>query len=301
MNVRGTMAVALLALAAPAVAQTQDPVLSWATLAAAKWGVHPNITYQTASNYDCKLDVIIPGERSQVRPTIIYFHGGGWISGTKEQTLFYLLPYLAKGMNVVNVEYRLASVSLAPAAVEDARCALRWVQRHAKDYGFDVNRLVVSGGSAGGHLSLMTGMLAEDAGFDNACAEREKVTVKVAAIVNDRGPVDLVELLEGAHQGWFALRWFGALENRIELARRLSPINYVRAGLPPIFTIHGDADEYVPYPSTARFHEALTKAGVPNELFTIRGGKHGGFTDEQNLSKQKATFAFLKRYGILFD
>ena len=62
-------------------------------------------------------------------------------------------------MNVVNVEYRLASVSLAPAAVEDCRCALHWVYDHAPEYGFDISKLVVEGHSAGGHLSLMTGML----------------------------------------------------------------------------------------------------------------------------------------------
>ena len=296
---RGFIVAVLLAASVPVAAQTPDPVSRWATLAAAKWAVYHDITYQVANNYECKLDVITPGQRTQVRPTIIYFHGGGWMSGTKGQTTFYLLPYLAKGMNVVNVEYRMAAVSLAPAAVEDARCALRWVHRNAKEYGFDLNRLVLSGGSAGGHLSLMAGMLTGDMGFDNACAEREEGSPKVAAIVNSRGPVDVTELLEGPHQGWFALRWFGSLPNRTELARRLSPMSYVRPGLPPIFTIHGDADEYVPYPSTVRFHEALTKAGVANELFTIRGGKHGGFADEEDLKMQDAAFAFLKRHGIL--
>ena len=69
------------------------------------------------------------------------------------------VPFLEKGWAVVNVEYRLAGISLAPAAVEDCRCALRWVIEHAKEYKFDPHRTVLMGHSAGGHLSLITGML----------------------------------------------------------------------------------------------------------------------------------------------
>jgi acetyl esterase/lipase len=72
-------------------------------------------------------------------------------------------------MNTVDVDYRLASQSLAPAAIEDARCALHWVYDHAGEYGFDRSKIVVSGDSAGGHLALMTGMLTPSDGFDNGC------------------------------------------------------------------------------------------------------------------------------------
>jgi dipeptidyl aminopeptidase/acylaminoacyl peptidase len=73
------------------------------------------------------------------------------------------------------------------------------------------------------------------------------------------------------------------MENRREIARRVSPIHYVRAGLPPIITIHGDADPTVPYSHAVRLHEALQKAGVTNQLVTIPGGRHGGFNREQTL------------------
>lgn len=283
----------------PAHPQQEDPVARWATLAASEYRVVSNIVYKKANGYDCKLDVIAARDASTARPTFIYFHGGGWMSGDKEGATLVGLPYLVNGMNFVNVEYRLASVSLAPAAVEDCRCAVRWVYLHAKEYGFDLTRLVVSGGSAGGHLSLMTGMLRPEDGFDNECAGPENVNLKVAAIVNDRGPTELTDLLEGAHRGWFAERWFGSLPNRLGLAKRLSPLNYVRSGLPPILTIQGDADEYVPYQQAVRLHEALTRARVTNQLFTIPGGKHGGFTPEQRLKIQETIFAFLRQQGII--
>src|ERR1044071_4458007 len=91
-------------------------------------------------------------------PTVVFFQGGGWTGGAKEGGTFGFLPYLDMGWAVVNVEYRTTAVALAPAAVEDARCALRWVYRNAKQYNFDTNRIVVSGQSAGGHLALMTGL-----------------------------------------------------------------------------------------------------------------------------------------------
>jgi dipeptidyl aminopeptidase/acylaminoacyl peptidase len=78
-----------------------------------------------------------------------------------------------------------------------------------------------------------------------------------------------------------AAQWMGSLPNRDEVARRVSPLTYVRAGLPPILTIHGDMDQLVPYQEAVRLHEALSKVSVPNQLLTIPGGKHGGYTAEE--------------------
>jgi acetyl esterase/lipase len=280
-----------------AFAQVKDPVATWATLVGWDYQVDANIVYKKANGFDCKLDVISALDKTKPKATLIYIHGGGWIGCTKEQFALLVLPYLAKGMNVVNVEYRLGAVSLAPAAVEDSRCALRWVYANAKKYGFDVNRLVVSGHSAGGHLSLMTGMLTTADGFDNECFEDSEV--KVAAIVNFFGITDVPDVLEGPNRQGYAVRWFGSLPNRMELAKKLSPLNYVRKGTPPIITIHGDNDHVVPYPEAVRLQEALNRAGVPNQLVTIPGKGHGDFTHEQWLTAQEAIFAFLARQGII--
>ncbi len=289
-----------MAACAVAPAQQSDAVARWAALTALNSAVYPNIVYKVANNYECKLDVILPADHAKLLPVFVYYHGGGWISGDKEEVVLYNLPFLAQGMAVVNVEYRLAKVSLAPAAVEDARSALHWVFTHAKKYGFDLDRVVVSGGSAGGHLCLMAGMLMPEAGFDNDAAEREPVNLKVAAIVNSRGPTDLAAMLDQPSPPWFLLNWFGSQSNPRELAKRLSPITYVRPGLPPVFTMHGDADEYVSYTQQAvRLHEALTRAGVPNQLHTMHGGHHNGFTPEQIIAMHQAAIDFLKQYGIL--
>jgi len=281
-------------------AQDNNPVSEWATAAAANFRFASDVVYLKANGYECKLDIIAAGDPGVARPTFIYIHGGGWSFGSKDDVKLVGLPYLAKGMNFVNVGYRLASISLAPAAVEDCRCALRWVYLHAKDFGVDLTRLVVSGGSAGGHLALMTGMLRPSDGFDNLCAGSEDLDLKVAAVVSDRGPIDIPEILErhGPSGGWYAERWFGSLPNRLALAQRLSPINYVRPGLPPILMVHGDSDEWVPYKQAVRLHEELTRAGVINELLTVPGGTHT-FTPEQKLRIQETIFRFLRQQKIL--
>jgi acetyl esterase/lipase len=239
----------------------------------------------------------LPREVSGPNPTLLYIHGGGWTGGSKEGSVFTFLPYLEKGWSVVNVEYRLARVSLAPAAVEDCLCALRWVIHNAKTYSFDTNNLVVTGNSAGGHLSLTTGMIPASAGLDRECPGPEQL--KVSAIVNWYGITDVEDLLDGPNMKTYAVTWLSSMENRREIARRVSPIHYVRADLPPIITIHGDADPTVPYSHAVRLHEALQKAGVPNQLVTIPGGHHGGFSREQTLRAYKEIEKFLAAHNLM--
>jgi acetyl esterase/lipase len=270
---------------------------SWAATLASEYRITPNITYLTANNWEAKLDVYQPAKAAAPMPTLILFHGGGWVGGDRIGTFLNAVPYLEMGWAVVNVSYRLARVSLAPAAVEDCRCALRWVISKAKDYNFDINKLVVTGHSAGGHLSLMSGMLPGSAGLDRQCPGNEEL--KVAAIINWYGITDVGDLLEGPNQQTYAVTWLSSLTNRDEIARRASPLTYVRAGLPPILTIHGDADTVVPYSHATRLHEALTKAGVANQLLTIPGGKHGGFSPDETLKIFTTIQSFLIKHNLL--
>jgi dipeptidyl aminopeptidase/acylaminoacyl peptidase len=117
--------------------------------------------------------------------------------------------------------------------------------------------------------------------------------------VNFYGITDVADLLSGPNQKTYAVEWLSSLRDRLQLARELSPLTYVRAGLPPIITAQGDADPTVPYQQNVRLHKALTEAGVPNKLVTVPGGKHGGWTEEENLRVQEEIFAFLKAQGVL--
>ena len=256
-----------------------------------------NITYLTATNFEAKLDVYARSDVSTPQPTLIWIHGGGWTGGNKEGAMFSLLPYMEMGWNVVNVEYRLARISPAPAAVEDCLCALRWIIRNAKQYNFDTTKLVVSGSSAGGHLALTTAMIPASAGLDRQCPGNEEL--KVAAVVDWFGITDVADLLEGANMKTYAVQWLGSAPNRVDIAKRVSPLTYVRPGLPPIISIQGDMDPTVPYAHSVRLQEALKKVAVDGELVTIPGGRHGGFTRAENQRAHGAIKAFLAKHGLI--
>ena len=291
----------IILLVAPVIAlyAQQQALESWSYNAVNDYRIIPNVTYAIGNGYESKLDVYARNNVSHPCPTLLFIHGGGWIAGTKEGTAMNLLPYFEMGFCVVNVEYRLARISLAPAAVEDCRLALRWVFKNAKQYGFDTTRIVVSGGSAGGHLALMTGMLEASDGFDLPTDwDYATVQPKVAAIVNWYGITDVNDLLSGPNKQLYAVYWIGDQPNKEALARRVSPLSYVRHDLPPIFSVQGDKDQLVPYSQTVKFHEALTKAGVQNEFMTIPGGKHGGFTKEEMTKIYSAIKLFLKKNKI---
>ncbi|OLB62933.1 MAG: hypothetical protein AUI11_03560 [Acidobacteria bacterium 13_2_20CM_2_66_4] len=275
--------VVLLALIASAAAQTPPNVQSTVALFQNVRTV-ANVVYLRANGWEGKLDVY--AQRTQTStPVVIYIHGGGWVRGTKDGSVLSALPYLAMGYSVVNVEYRLADVSLAPAAIEDCRCALRWVVGHAKDYNFDVGRIVIAGASAGGHLALTTGMIPTSAGFDRICQEQGEP--RIAAIVDFFGITDVADLLDGPNkkpfpETWpYTVQWLGNQANRDAVAKAASPLTYVRAGVPPTIAIHGDADPLVPYAHSTRLNDALQKAGVAHELVTVPGGGHGNFSLDQ--------------------
>ena len=290
------LSIALAAAFLPAFGQL-SPSADWAVHAANQYQVFPNVTYLTASNYEAKLDVYKRRDTTGPQPTVIYMHGGFWAAGTKEGSMMSLLPWFEMGWNVVNVEYRLARVAPAPAAVEDCLCALKFVVAQAKTYNVDTSRLVVSGESAGGHLALSLGMIPESAGLDRECASATALP-KVAAVINWYGITDVGDVVDGPHRANAAMQWMGSLPNREEVARRVSPLTYVRAGLPPILTIHGDNDTTVPYPQAVRLHEALAKVNVPNQLLTIPGGRHGQFTPEERLKIFATIREFLAKHGL---
>jgi acetyl esterase/lipase len=116
-----------------ASAFAQSSAAEWAVHAQNQYVVQPNVTYLAATGYDSKLDIYRRRDAQAPQPTVVFFHGGGWIRGTKEAALMSIMPWFEMGWNVVNVEYRMARVAQAPAAVEDAICALRYVFNNAKD------------------------------------------------------------------------------------------------------------------------------------------------------------------------
>ncbi|MGD9562865.1 MAG: alpha/beta fold hydrolase [Pyrinomonadaceae bacterium] len=297
--IRLTAFLTLLFAAANLFGQTTSPSL---LQIGDRYWMQPDVVYGSANNTPLKLDIWYPRDNPNPTTTVVYIHGGGWIFGSKEGAVYQLLPYLERGWRVVNVEYRMAGNSLAPAAVEDTRCALRWIYRNAAQYKFDTSKIILTGHSAGGHLSLITGMLPDGTALDNRCygdAKYGDVPMKVAAIVNWYGISDVNDLIEGPNVKNYAKMWMGSMPNAADVAKRVSPLTYVRAGLPPIITIHGDKDDVVPYTQATRLHDALNKAGDVNKLITVKSGGHGMFSQADYASAYDEIWKFLRDNKVM--
>lgn len=270
--------------------------------------VYNNVTYATANSVDLKLDFYASTVSSRPKATLIFMHGGGWMSDySKESYALMFLPFLQLGWNVANVDYRPSSVSLAPAAVEDCLCALRWLALHAQQFNIDLKQIVLMGNSAGGHLALTTGMIPlSSSGLGGPCPSEglemaATPSVKPAAIINWYGVTDVEDLNEGPNQKPYAVLWIGNQTDRESVARLVSPLTYVRSDVPPIITVHGDRDSIVPYSHATRLHEALNDAGVRNKLITIPNGGHGDFSSEALQGAFNQVFDFLRGLGVTLE
>lgn len=255
-----------------------------------------NLVYTKRDGWEGKLDFYAPSTNKPT-PLVINIHGGGWNKGVKEsQTGFS--TFFKAGFAVANIEYRLSGQSTAPAAVEDARCALLYLIKNAKALNINVDKIVVMGGSSGGHLALMTGLLGADHRFDKSCADVPNL--KVAAIVDKYGITDVWDWAYGPNKtSKSAVQWLGSYSKDPAFAASVSPISYVTKTSPPVFIVHGDADPTVPYQHSVTLQQKLAAAGVVHEFITVPGGLHGKFEKEKNSEINRAIINFLKRVGVI--
>jgi acetyl esterase/lipase len=252
-----------------------------------------DVAYGTLSKSQ-RLDVYVPRDRPSPPPLVVFAHGGGWMDLAKEDAELSVASYLSAGWAVANVEYRRGREAPAPAAAIDVRCAVRWMSARAAEYGVDVSRIVLAGESAGAHLMLLTAFADSTAGLDTGCAGAMPA---VAAVVNWAGVSDVTDLLSGANARGWAVGWIGPAAGAAERARRLSPIEWVRTGVPPVITVHGDRDETVPFSQAQRLHAALDSAGVPNLLVALPGANHGPWPPSVAAPARSAILKFLADRG----
>ncbi|MDB5203417.1 MAG: alpha/beta hydrolase [Ferruginibacter sp.] len=256
-----------------------------------------DVVYTKVEDWEGRMDLYLPPSTNAPTPVIINIHGGGWNKGVKEsQTGFN--TFFKLGFAVANIEYRLSQQAPAPAAVQDTRCALIYLIKHAKELNIDVNRIVIMGGSAGGHLALMGGLLANDHRFDNNCPVTENI--KIAAIIDKYGISDVWDWGYGPRiTSKSAKQWLGDKAADQAFAATVSPMTYVTKNSPPTFIVHGDADPTVPYQQSVDLHKKFMSVGVKTEFMTVEGGVHGKFPADKNSEVNKAIVNFLKELKIV--
>jgi acetyl esterase/lipase len=221
------------------------------------------------------------------RPILVWIHGGGWIAGDKAAEVPQLIPYLERGWNVVNVNYRQGP-GTAPKAVDDVMCAYQRVIEIVEASGIPTDQVVVSGASAGGHLALLVGMLNSDGNHPCRTASPPKAVVNWFGITDIEAVQEF--LSETRPEGNYAAAWIGNAAKVNEISSQYSPLFLVTENTPPIITVHGDVDTVVPYEQASALHESLSTA---NRLITIEDGNHSGFSDAQYRDAFQAIFQFI--------
>ena len=219
-------------------------------------------------------------------PVIVWIHGGGWIKGTKGGTG---MPYLlGDGYAIVSIAYRLLQDAMFPAQIVDANAALAWVWNHADDYGFDRDRIVVAGSSAGGRSASLAGASAND----DVAAFQTDPDVKIAAVIDFFGGTDSAYDLNSNPERK-ALIESQNTPAQIEDMKTMADVRtFVDAGDPPMLIIHGDQDRTVPIAESQELVAAMEAAGAP-VTFEVFPGRGHGLANYQDAAVQAVVRSFL--------
>jgi len=222
------------------------------------------IPYKTVGDVELNLHVFDPkGEAPEAgRPAIIFYFGGGWSGGSPSQFYHHCRELADLGILAMSAEYRVKSRNNTTPfeCVADGKSAVRYVRIHAEELGVDPEKVLVGGGSAGGHVAACTGTIQ---GLDEPGEDLQVSSVPVAMClfnpVIDTGP-------DG--YGYSKL---------LERYEEISPVEHVRADVPPTILFHGTTDTTVPFANAEMFEERMEAAGARCELVAYEGQKHGFF------------------------
>ena len=233
------------------------------------------------------LDVIQPEKPNGYG--IVYMVSGGWVSGYSPNTPLYYAPFLERGYTVFSVRHGCQPKFTIPEITQDVLRAVRFIRHNAKKWKIDPDRLGVSGGSAGGHLSLTIGVQGGPGQADSRDPiDRESSAIQAIACLYP--PTDFLNYGKPGEDavGVGTLEKykpaFGSEadtpEGRQRLGKAVSPIYHVTSQLPPTLIIHGDRDLLVPIQQAESFVARAKAAGAVAKLVVKPGAAHG-WTDRQ--------------------
>jgi acetyl esterase/lipase len=252
------------------------------------------------------LDVFTPkGEKNGAG--IIFCVSGGWFSAKQAINPIFVNEFVNRGYVVFAVVHGSQPKYTIPEVLEDMHRAVRFIRTNAGRYGVDPERLGVTGGSAGGHLSLMLGTTGKD-GNPSAPDPVDRAPSRVRAVAcffpptdflnyGEKGKVALGRGTLEAFKAPFDFQEFDPITRsynlvqdegkRRQIGRQVSPVYHVSKDSAPALIIHGDADKLVPIQQAELFVEKMKEAGVPAELVVKKGAGHGW----PNLDKDLKTLA----------
>jgi acetyl esterase/lipase len=234
-----------------------------------------NVRYGTANGSDLLLDVYRPKIMpTGLLPAVVWIHGGAWQYGDKEKPLAGILAYY--GYFVVSIDYRLAPMNKFPAALEDTKCAVRWLRANAKQMRVDPDRIGVWGASAGGHLAAMVGLTPGRKEFEGNGGHPDQSS-RVQAVCAFFPPTQWEPSVDqDPRQREICVNFLGGTYAQMPgVYRAASPVTYSSKDAPPFLLVHGDTDSEVPISQSEKLDAALRQAGADVTFLRVKNAGYG--------------------------
>ena len=268
-----------------------------------------DVVYKKVGDREIKLNLYRPvdqdGKVVAGTPLLIWLDSGCWYSDKPGNGgLWRMMDALKKDFAIASVSHRPITEAPFPAPIEDVRAAVRFLRKHAADYGYDPNRIAVSGASSGGHLSLMLGVSDEKSIFD--VGDNLDVSGQPQAVIEFFGPADFEVVFERfAAQALDCIYLANASPREaadpnspdhaalMENAKKFSPITYVDEHFAPTLILQGADDPIVPLSQSALMYEALKIAGVRTQMIVADGGVHDPSSLGSRIFLSREIFEFL--------
>ncbi len=249
--------------------------------------VEEDIVFSRPAGHELRLDLFVPEEEGPgLRPAIVFILGSAWRGGDKSAFWRQAAHMASLGFVAICIEHRGSADAVYPAAVDDAKTAVRWLRAHADDYRIDPERVGAAGGSSGGHLASYLGVTPERHTM-TPTTEYAEFSAKVSAVAAFQSLMDFhprqegppaEDLTTGRDSRAPAELFMGvSYEENPELWKEASPITHVSASSAAFLLLHGTDDRTVSYAQSTEFQEALQEVGIHAELFTAEGADHDFF------------------------
>jgi acetyl esterase/lipase len=263
-----------------------------------------NIVYGTVAGKNLSLNAFLPTHSTAPVPAMVEIHGGWWFGGeaaTKVEGVGGWQVFMRHGLAIFSIQYRLGEAGGFPQNIRDCRNAIRFIRQNAKHFNIDPNRIVVTGGSAGGHLSLMVAMVPDNFADGGPTPGLEGVSARVSGSFSyipptdfvrfwNQGPDDVVTNQAGkisfrgpddkipydSHPRLRVL-FHGITPDNDEhkaFYNDMSPVGQVRQGIPPLLICDGEKDPIVPGLHGKALYEKLKAAGADATYWMTPGGGH---------------------------
>ena len=240
---------------------------------------HRDLVFSEPDGIRLKLDIYRDNDGKTKKPVLLEVHGGAWILGSKNEQGLPLMKYLAsRGWVCVTINYRLSPRATFPDHLIDVKQGIAWVKQHIEAYGGDPDFVVITGGSAGGHLAALAALTPNQAQYQPGF---EQIDTSVQACVPCYGVYDFSHRLYQYNPSFKLLVELAVMKasyrDKPERFEEASPVFRIGEQAPPFFVIHGQNDTLIPIEIARHFVEVLHEKSQAPVLYAELEGAHHAF------------------------